>query len=100
MVWYQKAAAGQGQGAADAMGNIGALYRDGDGVAKNYQQAMAWALKGAEAGCPGAMTIVGFLYNNGLGVATNRNTAIAWYRAAASAGDSASLQWLQQNGLL
>ena len=97
MTWYQKGAAA---GSPDAMYNIGFAYYSGQGVAKDYQQAMAWYLKSANAGFPLAMEQIAYLYTDGLGVAANRNLGLTWYRLAASAGDAPSQQWLKQNGLL
>jgi hypothetical protein len=82
------------------MANIGFMYFYGHGMATNYQQALAWGLKGAAAGSAIAMRLVATMDLNGQAVQANRNMAIEWYRAAAAAGDSFSIQWLKQNGLL
>jgi TPR repeat protein len=56
--------------------------------AKDYQQAVAWFRKAAEAGEPLGMTNLGYVYENGYGVEKDHKEAITWYRKAAEAGDA------------
>jgi len=93
MVYYRKAA---DAGNAEAMGRIGFLYEQGQGVAQDYQQThawylkqdyqqeMDWYLKEAATGNAWAMYEIGVLYDNGQGVAQDQGQAVSWYRKAAA----------------
>lgn len=52
--------------AMDQIGNIYAL--GGNGVVQSYSKAVAWYLKGAQAGSGAAMYNIGHLYQHGRGV--------------------------------
>ena len=69
------------------MYNIGVLYAYGRGVAQDYQQAMAWFHKAANAGNANAMYNIGVLYDNGQGIVQDYQQAMVWYRKAADAGN-------------
>jgi hypothetical protein len=61
------------------------------GVRGEYEQAVKWHTKGAEAGLPRAMFNLGTLLEEGEGVAAPDCPAAAgWYRRAADAGDTAA----------
>jgi TPR repeat protein len=47
MDWYRKAA---DKGVAQAMHNLGVLYRDGLGVSRNYDSALYWYGRAVDAG--------------------------------------------------
>jgi len=47
VVWYRKAAE---QGLALAQNNLGSMYANGIGIAKDEVQAVAWYRKAAEQG--------------------------------------------------
>jgi len=58
---------------------------------KEYEQAVAWITKAAEAGLPGAMFNLGASLHQGQGVAAPDYPAAAvWYRRAADAGDGSA----------
>jgi TPR repeat protein len=107
--WYEKAAAGGNEwaeydlcaleareryekataaGDAHAMNNLGELYRDGEGVPKDYQKATQWYEKAAAAGCAKAMTNLGRMYEWGQGVPEDDNKAREWYEKASAGGDA------------
>jgi len=76
-----------GQGHVYAMFALGDIH---DGR-KEYEQAVAWYTKGAEAGLPQAMFDLGTLLDQGHGVAVPDYPAAAgWYRRAADAGHGAA----------
>src|SRR5476649_1994030 len=80
----------------------GDKYRDGDGVAKDYGQAMVFYRKAADQGDANAQLKVGGLYNAGLGVAKDPQEAIIWLRKAAGqrfVGAELPLAFIYQNGL-
>ena len=78
--WYRKAA---DAGNAAAMYNLGYMYVNGLGVARNCDEGAVWTRKAAEAGFPEAECEMGYLYQNGLGVGKDSSQAVAWYRKSA-----------------
>jgi TPR repeat protein len=84
MALLEKAA---GQGHAYAMFELGQIHN----VRREYEQAVAWYTKGAEAGLPRAMFYLGVSLDTGQGVAAPDCPAAAgWYRRAADAGHGAA----------
>ena len=82
MALLEKAA---GQGHAYAMHEVGLVHRDRE----EYEQAVAWTTKAAEAGLPKAMFELGVRLDTGIGAAAPDYPAAAgWYRRAADAGDA------------
>src|SRR5271166_6090633 len=77
---------------ADEMRSLGFKYQNGDGVKKDYQQAVSWYRKAAAAGSTVAMNDLGFMYGTGQGVDTDYNQAVSWYRRAAEAGNSEGMK--------
>ena len=75
----QKAQAGDPQ----AQRELGHLYRQGEGVAKDETQAVEWYQKAAEAGDRNAQFYLGRLYEEGRGVAKDEAQALQWYLKAA-----------------
>jgi TPR repeat protein len=63
-----------------AQNNIGILYKEGEGVPKNYLCALKWLLKSAE-GSSHVITLdhIGELFENGCGVPLDKYKAIEWY---------------------
>jgi hypothetical protein len=68
------------------MSSLGSFYRDGLGVAQDYQHARRWYQKAAAAGNVTAMSSLGRFYHDGLGVARDYQQARQWYEKAAVAG--------------
>ena len=83
---------------AEAMFNLGVMYATGQGVAQDYQEALRWYRKSAEAGNANAMTNLGVMYKDGLGVAQDDQEALRWYRKAASLGSDAAKKRLNELG--
>jgi len=74
-----------GQGHAYAMFHLGCIHLE----RQEYEHAVEWFTKGAEAGLPKAMFDLGWMLSKGEGVAAPDYPAAAdWYRRAADAGDS------------
>lgn len=67
--------------------NLGALYYNGNGVARDYAEGVKWFRKAANRGDATAESWLGAAYENGNGVARNTNEAIRWYRKAANKGN-------------
>jgi hypothetical protein len=76
------------QGNVDAQFGLGAMYTNGQGVAKDERTAVLWYTKAAEQGDAGAQYTLGVMYANGQGVAKDKKTAALWQ---ANIGRSLSL---------
>jgi hypothetical protein len=57
------------QGYAMAQSNLGVMYEDGRGVAKDYAQAVLWYRRAADQGYAPAQDNLGVMFENGWGVA-------------------------------
>jgi TPR repeat protein len=79
-----RAAAANGD--SNAMYNLGVSYHDGQGVPRDYAQAVAWYRKAVDLGHVAAMNNLGFMHRNGQGMPQDYAQAAAWYRKAADLG--------------
>jgi len=61
------------------------MYRTGEGVAKNSEEAVKWFHKSAEQGWPGWADI-GVMYESGDGVSPNYRDAVRYFRKSAMQG--------------
>jgi len=68
---------------ADMQFNSGIKYLRGDGVAKDYKQAVHWLTKSAEQGNVGAQLTLGYIYQKGEGIPQDYTQAVQWYTKAA-----------------
>ena len=86
---YQKAAV---QGHAMAQCQLGLMYREGQGTAKDEKKAFDWFMKAANAAqnCPRGKFYVGRCYHYGHGVQKDYKEAVRWYTIGAKEGDSFS----------
>lgn len=84
--WYQQNIDAARRGNSGAQYAIGNCYADGNGVAKNPEQAFYWYLKAAEQGHPDAQWSVGNCYEKGKGVSLNYKEAVKWYEKAGEQG--------------
>ena len=66
-------------------------YRDGKGIAQDYDEAMRWAHLAAESGNADALDFIGWMYFRGLGVKQNSTTAFGYFKAASQ--DSKAGAW-------
>ena len=64
------------QGNSEAQYNIGRMYYKGDGVPKDYKEAVKWYRKAAEQGSADAQHYLGYIYENKL---NNLCEAKYWY---------------------
>ena len=67
--------------------DLGFMYSNGEGVPKNYAEAVKWFRKAAEQGDASAQYNLGVMYDKGFGVPENDAEAVKWYRKAAEQGD-------------
>ena len=73
-------------GDAAAQNNLGVCYEYGQGVARNYAEAVEWYKKAAVQGHVYAQFNLGECYDNGQGVTRNYAEAAKWFRKAAEQG--------------
>ena len=73
-------------GDAEVKYNIGLMYRDGEGIKRDYTEAVKWLSLAAEEGHKDAQFYLGEIYRNGKGVEQDDAEAVKWYRLAAEAG--------------
>ncbi|KAK5829608.1 hypothetical protein F5H01DRAFT_393690 [Linnemannia elongata] len=75
-------------GDAKSQVELGDMYRTGDGVEEDFDEARYWYFKAANQGYPAGQCNVGHLYRLELGVDRNHSTAMSWYKKAADQGDA------------
>lgn len=95
--WYERAAGSDKK----AMLRLGWQYEHGLGVGQDYQLAMSWYQRSAEAGEASAMNDIGTLYESGHGVVKNYQQAMFWYRKAADGGQplgASNIGYMYDNG--
>jgi TPR repeat protein len=76
---------------ADVMYLTGSMFDRGDGVPRDYQEALRWYSLAAEAGQPDAMNSLGVMYSMGHGVSQDFPAAMKWWIKAADGGSIAAL---------
>jgi len=99
MRWYRKAA---DLGNANAMENIGMLYRTGQGVVRDDAEALRWWRKAADLGDANAMNQIGGAYRDGRGINRDYIEAMRWFRPSADRGNMhamTAIGFLYQHGL-
>ena len=75
------------KGDTDAQNELGDRYYHGQGLEKDFKEAVKWYRKAAEQGVADAQTNLGVMYYNGQGVEKDFVTALAWYNIAVTNGD-------------
>ena len=75
------------------------MYANGEGVARDYAEAVRWYRKAAEQGHAVAQNKLGVRYARGEGVARDYAEAVRWYRKAAEQGDVEARRALRLRGL-
>lgn len=74
------------QNDAEAQYNLGVMYDNGFGVARDEHQAISWYQKAANQGYAMAQFNLGMMYEDGQGVAQDYHQAFTWYQKAAHQG--------------
>ncbi len=64
------------------------MYISGEGVEKDYYEAVKWYRKAAEQDFTDAQNVLGLLYENGAGVEEDYYKAVDWYKKAAAKGNN------------
>lgn len=78
------------QGDAKAQLRLGNMLRDGEGMQRDFAEAVQWYRKAADQGDPEAQTNLGAMYVSGRGVPRDYSEAVRWYRKAADQGNAAA----------
>lgn len=65
---------------------MGSIYEHGNGVPRDYTEALKWYRKAADLNFPLGLYSVGNMYFYGLGVPPDAREAMRWYRRAADLG--------------
>ena len=73
-------------GDTEAQIDLGVKYTNGQGVSKDFSEALKWFRKASEQGHAVAQYNLGVMYENGQGVPKNYSEAVKWYRKAAEQG--------------
>ena len=67
---------------------LGFMYKRGNGVPQDHEEAVKWFRKAAEQEHPIAQNNLGLAYTKGLGVPTDEKEAVKWFRKSAEQGFS------------
>lgn len=86
-------------GFLDAQGNLGVLYMNGQGVAKDEKIAFELFREGAEKNNPPCMFFYAMCLEGGVTVGKNPTEARAWYFKAARAGNKPAMDWCKKNNI-
>ena len=86
-------------GDAEAQFNLGKRYYKGEGVTKDYAEAVRWWRKSAEQGHAKAQGILGYCYHSGEGVTKDYAKAVRWLRKAAEQGHVDAKRRLNEMGV-
>lgn len=86
---YEKWIALAEKGDANAQLKLGVRYYEGNGVRKDYNEAIKWYNLAAEQGNTTAQINLGSMYHTGIGVPQNNVIAHKWFNLAGMNGDAA-----------
>jgi TPR repeat protein len=75
------------QGNAAAQNNLGLMHRNGEGVLKNYNEAVRWFCLSAKQGFAAAQSNLGFMYGHGYGIEEDLVLAHVWCNIGSANGD-------------
>ena len=82
-LFYQAADAGD----IDSIITMGELFRNGEGVDKNFKEALRYFQRAANEGYAEAMNSIALIYDQGgYGVAQDEQVAFQWFKKSAEAG--------------
>jgi hypothetical protein len=97
-----RALASEGDAVATvAQANLGVMYEYGQGVTRDYKEAVKLYRKAAEQGYVMAQKNLGVMYEYGQGVTRDYKEAVNWYRKAAEQGYATAqhnLGWMYRTG--
>jgi len=74
------------KGDTNAEAFLGAMYGSGDGVARDYREAIKWQTRAAKKGHMQAQYNLAVMYSRGMGAKQDLDAAATWFQAAADQG--------------
>src|SRR5207302_7791427 len=83
----------------DALGNLGVLYINGEGVKQDPFKAVELFQQGSARGNAYCMYLYARCLESGAGAQPNRLAAESWYKKSAEAGNARALDWCKKNGV-
>ncbi|HNP62152.1 MAG TPA: tetratricopeptide repeat protein [Nitrospirales bacterium] len=75
------------EGHAEAQNMLGYMYRYGQGVTQDFEQARLWYRRAADLGNARAQNNLGAMYRQGLGMPQDYQEAFRWFLRAAEQGN-------------
>jgi uncharacterized protein len=84
------------EGDVDAQYNLGIIYYHGEGVSRNFEQALVWFHKAAEQNDADAQYTLGFMYGRGEGVKKDHDQSVVWFTRAADQGHTGAAEILEK----
>ena len=79
------------RGDSESQYKLGEYYFFGNGVTRNFREAVKWYRKAADAGFANAQNSLGACYFFGRGVPQNKKEGVKWYRKAADQGNISTM---------
>lgn len=86
--WYRAAAE---QGHAVSQANLGLMYAQGQGLARDDRQAVRWLTRAGQQGHTIAQYSLGLMHYEGRGVRKSFQRALGWYQRAAKGGSAKAM---------
>jgi serine/threonine protein kinase len=83
----------------EAMGNLGVIYVNGEGIPADPKKAATLFLQGAQLGDMNCMVLYAQMIEEGMVRNVGKPEAEKWYRKAAEGGDSRGIAWCNQHGV-
>jgi uncharacterized protein len=83
-------------GDVDAQYNLGIIYYHGEGVPRNFEEALIWFHRAAEQNDADAQYNLGFMYGRGEGVKKDQNQSLSWFQKAAEQGHTGAQEILEK----
>ena len=77
--------------------NLGAMYERGQGVGRNYSEAVNWYRKSAEQGNALGQYNLGLAYYYGRGVSLNKQEAYQWLKKAADQNYENAIKFINEH---
>jgi len=83
-------------GDIDAQYNLGVMYYHGEGIRKDYDEALKWFHLSAEQGDAEAQFNLGFMYGRGEGSPKDHRASMEWFQKAAAQGHAGARDILEK----
>lgn len=91
--WYLLSAK---QGDAYAQIFAALMYKENEGIERNYSEAIRWYIKAAEQNDDLALSYIGIMYELGQGVAQDNVKAYMWFRLSVDKGNKYSQKYIDE----